>query len=68
MWSTTKWFRFIPEAGGGRREFRREVYGRSKGGLRTRPPVLKTPINTGISKGDGRSDAFSAYTAYIRTQ
>jgi hypothetical protein len=59
MWSTTKWFRFIPEAG----EFRREVYGRSS----DKTSRAETPINTGISKGDGRSDAFLAYTVSIRT-
>ncbi len=42
----------------------REVYGRSS----NKTSRLKTPINTGVSKGNGRSDAFSACTSFIKTQ
>ena len=57
MWSTTKWFRFIPEAGGQtgvQTGGLWEVYGRSP----DKTSRAGTLINTGVSKGYGRSDAF----------
>ena len=63
MWPTTGLFRFIqPDGRGVQTGGLWEVKGRSP----DKTSRAGTPINTGIFKGEGRSDAFSVCIAFIR--